>query len=163
MSVEAIRKKPAAAGLRAIKMLLPYLWQRGTWDIRARVTAAVVFLIGAKLANVYVPILYKKAVDALSVHGETAIVLPVAAILAYGLVRVLAYAFGEFRDIVFAKVAQRAIRNVALETFRHLHRLSMRFHLERRTGGLSRAIERGMNGIEYVLTYMLFNVIPTLI
>ena len=159
------RLVPAApgAGLRAIKMLLPYLWQRGTWDIRARVTAAVVFLIAAKIANVYVPILYKQAVDALSPAGGTALALPIAAILAYGLVRVLAYAFGEFRDIVFAKVAQRAIRTVALQTFRHLHQLSMRFHLERRTGGLSRAIERGMNGIEYLLTYMLFNVIPTLI
>ena len=139
------------------------MWQRGTWDVRARVTAAVLFLLAGKIANVYVPILYKQAVDGLSPKAETALVLPVAAILAYGLVRVLAYAFGEFRDIVFAKVAQRAIRTVALETFRHLHRLSMRFHLERRTGGLSRAIERGMNGIEYLLTYMLFNVIPTFI
>jgi ABC-type transport system involved in Fe-S cluster assembly fused permease/ATPase subunit len=148
--------------IRAVKMLFPYLWQRGTFDIRLRVGLAVAFLIAAKLANVFVPILYKRSVDALTSHAGIAIALPLAIIFAYGVVRVLAFAFGELRDMVFAKVAQRAIRTVALETFRHLHQLSLRFHLERRTGGLSRAIERGMNGIEYLLTYMLFNVIPTL-
>jgi ABC-type transport system involved in Fe-S cluster assembly fused permease/ATPase subunit len=148
--------------IRAVKLLFPYLWQRGTFDIRLRVGLAVAFLIAAKLANVFVPILYKRSVDALTPHAGTAIALPLAIIFAYGVVRVMAFAFGELRDMVFAKVAQRAIRTVALETFRHLHQLSLRFHLERRTGGLSRAIERGMNGIEYLLTYMLFNVIPTL-
>jgi ATP-binding cassette subfamily B protein len=152
----------ARADIRAIRMLLPYLWRRGTWDLRARVVLALTFLVGAKAANVYVPLLYKKAVDALSHPVGDIVVLPVALLLGYGLVRILAQAFGELREVVFAKVAQRAIRTVALETFRHLHKLSLRFHLERQTGGLSRAIERGMSGIDYLLSFMLFNIIPTL-
>ena len=144
-------------------MLAPYLWQRGTLEIRLRVGAAIALLIASKVANVYVPLLYGRAVDALTPKANALVVLPVALIVGYGVVRIAAFASGELRDMVFAKVAQRAIRTVALETFRHLHQLSLRFHLERRTGGLSRAIERGMNGIEYLLTYMVFNVVPTLL
>ncbi len=144
-------------------MLAPYLWQRGTLEIRLRVGAAIALLIASKVANVCVPLLYGRAVDALTSKANAIVVLPVALIVGYGVVRIAAFASGELRDMVFAKVAQRAIRTVALETFRHLHQLSLRFHLERRTGGLSRAIERGMNGIEYLLTYMVFNVVPTLL
>ncbi|OYQ17562.1 metal ABC transporter permease [Elstera cyanobacteriorum] len=118
----------------------------------------------SKVAGVYVPILFKEAIDALSAKGVDAVVLaPVGLIVAYGLLRVLSQAFGELRDAVFAKVAQRAIRRVGLETFRHLHALSLRFHLDRQTGGLSRAIERGTKGIEFLLQFMLFNVLPTLL
>ncbi len=148
--------------IRAIKSLLPYLWPRGQSEMKLRVVVAIALLVAAKAANVYVPILYKRAVDALAHPGGAVIVLPIAVLFAYGLVRIFAMAFGELRDLVFAKVGQRAIRTVALRTFRHLHRLSLRFHLERQTGGLSRAIERGMNGIDYLLTFMLFNILPTL-
>ncbi len=148
--------------IRALKSLFPYLWPRGEFEMRLRVVLAMSFLVAAKLANVYVPILYKKAVDALSQPVGTVLLLPIAILFAYGLTRIFAMAFGELRDLVFAKVGQRAIRTVALRTFRHLHRLSLRFHLERQTGGLSRAIERGMNGIDYLLSFMLFNVLPTL-
>jgi ATP-binding cassette, subfamily B, heavy metal transporter len=111
-----------------------------------------------------VPLLYKEAVDALSGTGTTAglIAVPVGVILAYGLARVMSQGFNQLRDGVFAKVAQRAVRRIALSAFRHIHSLSLRYHLERRTGGLARAIERGIAGIEFLLSFMLFNVIPTL-
>jgi ATP-binding cassette subfamily B protein len=147
----------------ALRQLLPHLWPADDWDLRARVVLAVAFLVAAKVANVYVPIFFKGMVDALSVKAAEAIAFPVAMLLAYGGARVLSQTFAELRDGVFAKVAQRAIRRVALRTFIHLHRLSLRFHLERQTGGLSRVIERGANGIEYFLFFVLFNVAPTLL
>ncbi len=153
---------------RALRALLPYLWpRRGALDIwlemRVRVVAALVLLVGAKLANVYIPILYKYAIDALTEGKNAVIAVPIGLLVAYGLVRVLTLAFGELRDAIFAKVAQRAIRTVALRTFQRLHSLALRFHLDRKTGGLSRAIERGAKGIEFLLSFMLFNVIPTLV
>jgi ATP-binding cassette subfamily B protein len=155
----------ASRQLEALRTLLPHLWPKGAWDLRARVLIAIAFLIGAKIANVYVPILFKGMVDALTATTAMTVSLavPVGLLLAYGLARVLSQAFAELRDGVFAKVAQRAIRRVALQTFNHLHRLSLRFHLERQTGGLSRAIERGTNGIEFLLFFVLFNVLPTLL
>jgi ATP-binding cassette, subfamily B, heavy metal transporter len=124
---------------------------------------AVAFLVSAKIANVYVPIFFKGMVDGLSAKSDAALVVPIGLLLAYGIARVLSQTFAELRDGVFAKVAQRAIRRVALATFNHLHRLSLRFHLERQTGGLSRIIERGTSGIEYFLFFVLFNVAPTLL
>ena len=149
--------------LRAIRSLLPYLWPKRAPELRARVVLALVFLVIAKLATVYVPILYKRAIDVLTPEAGAAIVVPVALIVAYGLVRVMSAGFSELRDAVFARVGQRAIRQVALETFRHLHRLSLRFHLDRKTGGVSRAIERGTGGVEFLLSFMLFNILPTLL
>lgn len=148
---------------RVIRVFLPYLWPAGQPSMRLRVVIALAFLVGAKLANVYVPILYKQAIDRLGGDNGLLVALPVGLILGYGLVRVLAAAFGELRDAVFAKVAQHAIRSVALQVFKHLHGLSLRFHLERRMGGLSRAIERGVKGIEFLLSFMLFNILPTLL
>jgi ATP-binding cassette subfamily B protein len=142
---------------------MPHLWPAGDWDLRVRVVLAISCLVAAKVANVYVPIFFKGMVDGLSIKAAGAIVFPVAMLLAYGGARVLSQSFAELRDGVFAKVAQRAIRRVALRTFIHLHRLSLRFHLERQTGGLSRVIERGTNGIEYFLFFVLFNVVPTLL
>jgi ATP-binding cassette, subfamily B, heavy metal transporter len=147
----------------ALRALLPHLWPKGDPGLKLRVVTALLCLALAKLATIYVPILFKHMVDALGHAGATAIVLPLGLLAAYGLVRVTAQAFAEFRDAIFAKVAQRAIRRVALQTFRHLHRLSLRFHLDRQTGGLSRAIERGAKGIEFLLTFVLFNVLPTLL
>jgi ATP-binding cassette subfamily B protein len=156
-------KRAQRDDLRTIKTLLPHLWPRQGRELRLRVIAAMVCLLVAKLANVYVPLLYKHAIDALTPHAGVVIVAPVAIIVAYGLLRVMAQSFGELRDALFAKVAQRAIRTVGLTTFGHLHALSLRFHLDRQTGGMSRAIERGTKGIEFLLSFMLFNVLPTLL
>ena len=147
--------------LRALKWLAPYLWPRDSLELRARVVLALVLLLAGKLVNIYVPLLYKQAVDALSPSTPWS-PCPVALIIAYGLARVMSQGFNELRNAVFAKVGQRAIRRLALSAFRHLHALSLRFHLERRTGGLSRAIERGTAGIDFLLSFMLFNVVPTL-
>ena len=165
MSNTSLLSESGPQGRRQYKTLLllvPYLWPRGNLEIRGRVLLAMVFLIGAKAATVYVPLLYKEAVDILSVTATPIIALPIGLLLAYGLVRLLMVAFAQLRDAVFAKVAQRAIRAVALKIFEHLHRLSLRFHIDRQTGGLSRVIERGVKGIEFLLSFMLFNIIPTL-
>ncbi len=147
---------------RSLLRLAPYLWPRDLPALRHRVLLAVVFLMLAKAVNVCIPIIYKYAVDALSPQaGVGPAVLPVALIVAYGLTRIGAQGFGELRAAVFSRVEQHAVRIVGLTTFRHLHRLSLRFHLERQTGGLSRSIERGIRSIEFLLSFLLFNVVPT--
>jgi ATP-binding cassette subfamily B protein len=147
----------------ALKSLLPYLWPAGALEMRVRVLIAIAFLIAAKLATVYVPLLLKRMVDLFSDPQNLPLMLPIGLLVGYAVLRIASGAFAELRDAVFAKVAQRAIRNVALRTFRHLHALSLAFHLERQTGGLSRAIERGTNGIDTLLWFMLFNIFPTLV
>jgi ATP-binding cassette subfamily B protein len=162
---------PPRSGLRTILSLMPYLWPRGEWGLRARVVIAAVFLVCAKVAVVWVPVVYSRAVDALvptggapgSLPAAAVIAVPLALIVGYGLLRVASSFFAEMRDAVFAAVQQRTVRRVALQTFQHLHRLSLRFHLDRQTGGLSRAIERGTVGIEQVLRLAVFNVLPTLL
>ncbi|MBK1667871.1 metal ABC transporter permease [Rhodovibrio sodomensis] len=150
--------------LQVVRRLLPYLWPRNRRDLRIRVGIALVLMIAAKVANVYVPIVLKYATDSLAPEAENLLVaVPIGLLLAYGGVRLASRAFGEVRDAVFARVAQNAIRRVGLQVFRHLHRLSLRFHLDRRTGGLSRAIERGTKGVEFLLSFVLFNIVPTLI
>jgi len=149
-------------GLRALKGLRPYLWPRDSIELRVRVVLALALLIAGKLINIAIPFFYKGAVDALSVKSPGAIAVPIAMILAYGAARVLSQGFNELRNAVFAKVGQRAVRQIALTAFRHIHSLSLRFHLERRTGGLARAVERGTAGIEFLLSFMLFNVVPTM-
>jgi ABC-type transport system involved in Fe-S cluster assembly fused permease/ATPase subunit len=139
-----------------------HLWPKGEAALRARVVVALVLLVAAKLTNVYVPILYKESVDGLGDAATRAIAVPIALIVAYGVARVLAQAFGEVRDAIFAPVSQRAIRNLALEVFGHLHALSLRYHLERQTGGLSRVIERGTAGMEFLIRFTTFNILPTL-
>ncbi len=151
------------ADLRIVTRLVPYLWRRASVPLRVRVVLAVLLLVAAKVATVIVPLFYKQAVDALSHPAGVAIAVPTMLIVAYGAARVLSQAMGELRQMVFAKVAQNAVHVVALETFRHLHRLSLRFHLDRQTGGLSRAIERGTNGIDNLLHFMLFQIVPTLL
>ena len=164
-------KRSAQQAWKTIKTLLPYLWPKKQPSLKFRVVMAMVFLATSKVFNVYVPILYKRAVDALGggvsghLTSEATIAagVPIAIILAYGLARVLALGFGEARDAIFAKVSARAIRQVALTTFEHLHQLSLRFHLDRKTGGMMRSLERGTAGIEFLLSFMLFNILPTLI
>jgi ATP-binding cassette subfamily B protein len=151
-------------GLRALKGLGPYLWPQGALELRVRVVLALVLLIAGKLVNITIPFFYKAAVDALSGPAAAqagAIAVPIAIIFGYGAARIMSQGFNELRNAVFAKVGQRAVRQVALSVFRHIHALSLRFHLERRTGGLARAVERGTAGIEFLLSFMLFNVVPT--
>jgi ATP-binding cassette subfamily B protein len=133
--------------------------------LRLRVVGALLLLAAAKAANVLVPIAYARAVDALAPQsGAGAVVaVPVALLVGYGLLRVMASALGELRNAVFSKVQARAGRRVALDVFRHLHALSMRFHMDRATGGLSRVIERGVRGIATSLNFLLFNIIPTIV
>ncbi len=150
--------------LKTLTALLPYLWPHGRAGLRGRVVLAMVFLIAAKVATVYVPLLLGRAVDELTPGADgTLLAIPLALLLAYGVVRVLARGFAEVRDAIFAKVAQNAIRLLSLKTFRHLHALALRFHLERQTGGLNRAIDRGAKGIEFLLQFISFSVLPTLV
>ncbi|MEZ5757007.1 MAG: ABC transporter ATP-binding protein/permease [Emcibacteraceae bacterium] len=151
-----------------VRELWRYLWVDGRNDLKMRVVLAMFFLVMAKVLGVYVPFLFKDAVNILSgdtkpTTGMVVAAVPLGLIIGYGTARVLTQAFGEIRDAIFVKVGQNALRNIALNTFRHLHLLSLRFHLERRTGGLSRVIERATRGIDFLLRFMLFNIIPTII
>ena len=144
-----------------LKRLFPYLW-----DYKWRALAALAFMVGAKLANVGVPWLLKHLVDAMDVKaGDPAAVLvvPAGLLAAYGLLRLSTSLFTELRELIFAKATQGAARKIALQTFEHLHALSLRFHLERQTGGMTRDIERGVRGIESLISYSLFSIVPTLI
>lgn len=162
-STNAAGSQPPSAHFKTLGTLLPYLWPRGRTGLKTRVVIAMSFLASAKLITVYIPFLYKAAVDALTEEGVAVVTVPLFVIIGYGMARVMSQAFGELRDAVFARVGQHALRSIALNTFHHLHRLSMRFHLERQTGGLSRSIERGTRGIDFLLRFMLFNVLPTLL
>lgn len=147
---------------RTIKTLTPYLWPKDQAGLRVRVVFAMICLVAAKGATVYTPLLYKGAVDQLSADLD-ALTVPILLIVGYGLVRLASSGFNELRDLLFARVSARAIRSVALQVFEHLHALALRFHLDRQTGGLSRAIERGTKGIEFLLSFMLFSILPTLL
>ena len=151
--------------LRTLRTILPYLWPEGERGLKTRVVLAVLCLVAAKAANVLVPIAYARAVDALAPKDGVGAMLaiPVALVIGYGLLRVMSSALAELRNAVFAKVQARAARRVALSVFRHMHALSMRFHMDRATGGLSRVIERGTRGIAVVLNFMLFNILPTIV
>lgn len=147
---------------RALASLLPLLWPQDEPDTKRRVVLALICLVLAKAANVTIPIWFKGAIDALS-QPVDALTVPVGMIAAYALARVTALGFGELRDAVFTRVEQGAIRKAGLNVFRHLHALSLRFHLERQTGGLSRSLERGAKAIQVILSYSLFSIIPTLV
>ena len=151
------------SGIQTVLSLLPYLWPAGNPIARLRVAGAVVFLLLAKGTSVVVPVIYGRIVDALAPAGGGLLVLPVALVVAYGLVRVASSGFGELRDALFAPVQQRAVRQLALHTFRHLHGLSLRFHLDRQTGSLARIIDRGTQGVQSLLRLAVFNVVPTAI
>ena len=147
--------------LDTLRRLLPYLWH-----YKWRVMAALAFMVGAKLANVGVPVLLKHLIDAMTLppgDPRAVLVVPAGLLLGYGVLRLSVSAFTELRELVFAKATQGAARRIALETFQHLHGLSLRFHLERQTGGMSRDIERGVRGIESLISYSLYSIVPTLI
>jgi len=152
---------PASGDWSTLKRLLPYLWQ-----YKWRVVLALGFMVAAKFANVGVPLLLKQLVDAMTIPpGDPRVVLvvPVGLLLAYGALRLLTSAFTELRELVFAKATQGAARSIALQTFEHLHALSLRFHLARQTGGMTRDIERGVRGIESLISFSLYSIVPTLI
>ncbi len=152
---------PARSDWATLKRLFPYLW-----EYKWRAMAALAFMVGAKLANVGVPLLLKNLVDTMSFKPgdvQAVLVVPVALLLAYGLLRLSTTLFTELRELVFAKATEGAARRISLEVFRHLHALSLRFHLERQTGGMTRDIERGTRGVHSLISYSLYSIIPTLI
>ena len=156
---------PANQGTRndwgTLKTLLPYLWA-----YKWRMSLALVFLVGAKMANVGVPLVLKKIIDSLTAtvsQPQAMVALPLALLVAYGALRLSTTLFTELREFVFARVTQRAVRTVALQVFKHLHSLSLRFHLNRQTGGMTRDIERGTRGISSLVSYTLFSILPTLV
>ena len=148
------------------KLLFPFLWPRNRKDLRIRVVFAGLSMILAKVASVYTPLILGNAVDSLndlSSGINLLLFVPIAIIISYGAVRIASFAFNEIRDALFSKVSQNAIRSVSLKVFKHLHFLSLDFHLSRQTGGLNRYIDRGTKGIDFLLRYVLFNVVPTFI
>ncbi|MDB5870063.1 MAG: transporter related protein, partial [Polaromonas sp.] len=152
---------PPRSDWATLKRLFPYLW-----EYKWRAMAALAFMVGAKLANVGVPLLLKNLVDAMSFKPgdvQAVLVVPVALLLAYGLLRLSTTLFTELRELVFAKATEGAARRISLEVFRHLHALSLRFHLERQTGGMTRDIERGTAAVHSLISYSLYSIVPTLI
>ena len=159
-----LSKLERRSALRTIARVGPYLWPEGQGWVKRRVVLALMVLVVAKLVSVATPVFYKAAVDTLT--GETASpawTLGVGAVgltVAYGMARLMNVGFQQLRDAIFARVGQRALRQLALETFTHIHRLSMRYHITRKTGGLSRIIERGVKGVEFLLRFLLFSIGP---
>ena len=154
-------------GWSVIRRVVPYLWPQGQGWVKRRVIGAMLVLLLAKVIAVGTPILYKQAVDALAPDGATAAtVLGLGAVgltLAYGFARLMNVGFQQLRDVIFTRVGQRALRQLALETFTHIHRLSLRYHITRKTGGLSRVIERGVKGVDFLLRFLLFSMGPLML
>src|SRR5258708_726465 len=143
--------------LRVLRRVLPLMWPEGEPGLKLRGIAAFALIVAAKLVNVTLPLMYKSVIDSLTMRPNAVLVVPIVLIIGYGLVRVASSATTEIRDMIFAKVQERALRLISVSVLKHLHDLSLRFHLERQTGGLSRAIERGTESIESLLTYLLFS------
>ena len=155
-------QRAETGSMRTVLSLAPYLWPKGNPGARVRVVIAMIFMLLSKIVTVYVPIIYGEVVDALAPKdGRAMLAVPVALLIAYGLARIGGAGFGELRDALFASVQQRAVRLLALRTFRHLHAVSLRFHMDRQTGGMSRVIDRGVQGMQSVLRLAVFNVVPT--
>ena len=158
--ITPLNKARQRSDLQVIRNLMPYIWQ-----FKFRVVITLLCLISAKVANLGVPIVLKKIVDTLSITttSQALLVVPVSLILAYGLLRLSASLFGELRELIFAKVTESAVRKVGLQVFNYVHALSLRFHLSRQTGGMTRDIERGTRGIQSLISYSLYSIIPTMI
>ena len=163
-SDEVTARDERRSSLRTLRRVGPYLWPEGQGWVKRRVVIAMAVLVLAKIIAVYTPILYKGAVDNLAGEGVPDLALgAIGLTVAYGMARIMTIGFQQLRDAVFAPVGQRALRRLALETFTHIHRLSMRYHITRKTGGLSRIIERGVKGVEFLLRFMLFSVGPLIL
>ncbi|NDV00814.1 ABCB family ABC transporter ATP-binding protein/permease [Pseudoroseicyclus tamaricis] len=154
-------------GWAVIRRVIPYLWPKGETEVRVRVVASLAMILLYKLISVATPLVYKLAVDTLSGDATSTGMLvawgAVGLTVAYGLARLFTSGFQQVRDVIFAKVGQRALRLLALETFQHIHQLSLRYHITRRTGGLSRVIERGTKGVEFLLRFVLFSIGPLIL
>ena len=149
------------SGVRTIIRVAPYLWPKGQPEIKYRVIFSMLALILSKVIAVYTPLIYRDAVNALSSQGVDELFLgAIGLTVAYGVSRIFTNGFQQLRDVLFAKVAQRALRKIALKTFRHIHALSLRYHITRQTGGLSRIVERGVKGVEFLLRFLLFSIGP---
>ena len=151
---------------KTIQLLFPFLWPKNHNGLKIRIVLAIVFLLLSKITNLISPPILGSVVDSLTdltegVHELT--IIPIALIIAYGLSRIATKLFGELRNAIFSKVSQNAIRQLTLNTFAHLHSLSLQFHLNRKTGALSKFIDRGTKGVDFLMNYFLFNVIPTII
>ena len=158
------QKSEKQAAWNTTKRVAPFVWPAGDFDLRARVVLAMLALVGSKFIAILAPILQAWAVDDLAEAGVSDFVLgAVGLTIAYGIARIATNGFQQLRDALFAKVAQRALRRLALETFEHIHKLSMRYHITRKTGGLSRIIERGVKGVEFLLRYLVFSTGPLIL
>ncbi|MGI9396578.1 MAG: ABCB family ABC transporter ATP-binding protein/permease [Paracoccaceae bacterium] len=156
-----LNQEEKRSALRTIRRVGPYLWPQDNSVVKTRLIVSMLLLVLAKLISAGTPFLYGYTVDSLVSPGASLFVIgAIGLIVAYGLARVLSNGFQQLRDVVFAPVAQRALRSLALETFQHIHNLSMRYHITRRTGGLSRIIERGVKGVEFLLRYLVFSIGP---
>ncbi|WP_299352819.1 ABC transporter ATP-binding protein/permease [uncultured Shimia sp.] len=163
-SDEELERNERRSGWRTVRKVSPYLWPADKPWVKYRVVLAMLALIASKVIAVGTPLLYKQAVDTLAGEGVSELALgAIGLTVAYGMARLMTNGFQQLRDAVFAKVAQRALRTLALETFEHIHRLSMRYHITRKTGGLSRIIERGVKGVEFLLRFMLFSIGPLML
>lgn len=170
MSVSSVKIESQQAarrsGMRTIRKVLPYLWPADNREIKIRVVLALVALVLARVISVVTPFFYKGAVDAMApggVESNATVFLVAGAVgltIAYGMARLMTVGFNQLRDVIFARVGQRSLRRLALETFQHMHALSLRYHLTRKTGGLSRIIERGVKGVDFLLRFMLFSIGP---
>ena len=156
-----LNQEEKRSALRTIRRVGPYLWPQDNSAVKTRLIVSMLLLVLAKLVSAGTPFLYGYTVDSLVLPDASLFVIgAIGLIIAYGLARVLSNGFQQLRDVVFAPVAQRALRSLALETFQHIHNLSMRYHITRRTGGLSRIIERGVKGVEFLLRYLVFSIGP---
>ncbi|MDW4497032.1 ABC transporter ATP-binding protein/permease [Sulfitobacter sp. D35] len=159
-----LKREARASGLRTIRKVAPYLWPEDQPWVKRRVVWAMFWLLASKLVAVIMPMFYKGAVDALADEGAPMLALgAIGLTVAYGMARILNVGFQQLRDVVFTRVGQRALRMLALETFQHIHRLSMRYHITRKTGGLSRIIERGVKGVDFLLRFLLFSIGPLIL
>ncbi|GAK34065.1 metal ABC transporter permease [Iodidimonas nitroreducens] len=156
-------KEPTTYHWQSIRRLIPYLWPRDRFDLKLRIVFAVLLMLLAKGVTVYTPFFYKSAIDNLQSPTGQAVLIPAFLLMAYGMARFGGVALAQLRDAVFSQASQHALRSVALQTFQHLHALSLRFHLERRTGGMSRAIDRGTRAIDFLLRFLTFNIVPTVL
>ncbi|MEE9454973.1 MAG: ABC transporter ATP-binding protein/permease [Paracoccaceae bacterium] len=169
MSAEKSNTKATQySGLRTIQRVIPYLWPKDRPGIKLRVVLAMIALVLARVTSVFTPFFFKGAIDSMSpeILQDPKIMFisgTIALVVAYGAIRLLSVGFNQLRDAFFARVGQRALRSLALETFRHIHALSLRYHITRKTGGLSRIIERGVKGVEFLLRFMLFSIVPLIL
>ncbi len=169
MNTESEMFDESQSGWKTIQRIIPYLWPKGNKPIQVRVILSMLALVLARVATVLTPLFFIAAVDYLSPQGkdtDAGTLLGLAAgglVVSYGVMRLLGVGFNQLRDAIFARVGQRALRRLALETFEHIHALSLRYHLQRKTGGLSRIVERGVKGVEFLLRFMLFSIGPLIL